>query len=761
MANDSDPDPNDTLNIASLDGSPFFGDATIVTVNGRQQIEYTPNPNSLSAGSIFANQRDNFGYIVTDGTDTARVGAPGIIVEINQLYAEDDSISSLGLEPGDSININVLDNDFDADGDNFSLDSVDNPVFGTAQVVNNEIVYTPNGNFTGVDSFEYTIRDDRGATDTATVDIVPAFVDFDSLIIDDSEGATRDITLRRSGNLNVETTVEILPITLDEARQQFADRFSSTLTQANAINTIGKGVNNALEEILKNTVGFPESEVSSFALRVTRTVLKALSAVDILNSGLVQSQADTNDFNLPQTSVTFAPEEVVKTVPVEFIQDNVGEGDQFFYLRLAEPQRSLTLGVIRDNDRLFPIGINFTDPGDIFDFTVNVLAGATAGAIAGSFALGVGAIPGAVSGAFRAYVATEITEAIEDLIQRAIVEAQISEINNFANATRFNANSYGVNIGSQESETLNASEAGAEIRGFGGNDTLNGNVGNDILSGGEGEDVITGGEGSDLIEGGLGADSLSGNEGADIFEGNLAELDGDVISDFTVEDIISIDDVSFSADSLTVTQGSAILNIDSDLDGISDSTITLEGDFIDTNFDVEAVTLGEFTTTFISINNPESTNVVEGSSTVYRFFNPDAGVHFYTASEVERDAVLELPNYNFEGESYNTVDPVSGEAEDVYRFFNTNTGVHLYTTDENERDFIIENLADFAFEETAFSAYETEVEGAIPIHRFYEPSIGVHFYTPSEEERTFVEENLSNYTYEGIAYYASPLDRIV
>ena len=70
-------------------------------------------------------------------------------------------------------------------------------------------------------------------------------------------------------------------------------------------------------------------------------------------------------------------------------------------------------------------------------------------------------------------------------------------------------------------------------------------------------------------------------------------------------------------------------------------------------------------------------------------------------------------------------------------------------------------MPDFTFEETAFSAYETEVEGTIPIHRFYKPSIGVHFYTPNETERMFVEDNLSNYTYEGIAYYAFPLDRIV
>ena len=145
--------------------------------------------------------------------------------------------------------------------------------------------------------------------------------------------------------------------------------------------------------------------------------------------------------------------------------------------------------------------------------------------------------------------------------------------------------------------------------------------------------------------------------------------------------------------------------------------------------------------------------------TVYRFFNPSVGVHFYTASTAERDAVQELSNYVFEGESYETINSDIENAEDVYRFFNTNTGVHLYTTDENERDSIIENLPEFTFEGTAFSAYETEVEGTIPIYRFFNGTTGAHFYTPSVGERDSVEENLPDFQLEGIAYYASPLSQ--
>ncbi|MEL7409043.1 MAG: hypothetical protein AAFN00_19200, partial [Cyanobacteria bacterium J06558_2] len=159
-------------------------------------------------------------------------------------------------------------------------------------------------------------------------------------------------------------------------------------------------------------------------------------------------------------------------------------------------------------------------------------------------------------------------------------------------------------------------------------------------------------------------------------------------------------------------------------------------------------------------NDLPVSNLNTSNTTVFRFFDQTAGGHFYTVDENERDFVLEnLPNYDFEGETYNAVDPnVALGAEEVYRFFNSQTGVHLYTTSEVERDSIIENLDNFSYEGAKFFAYESEVEGSLPIFRFFEPTLGVHFYTPSEVERDFVLENLDNYDFEGVAYYALPVD---
>lgn len=170
-------------------------------------------------------------------------------------------------------------------------------------------------------------------------------------------------------------------------------------------------------------------------------------------------------------------------------------------------------------------------------------------------------------------------------------------------------------------------------------------------------------------------------------------------------------------------------------------------------------------TTEITIQNDDNLpDTIDSSdirgSTVFRFFDSSAGVHFYTASETEKDFINNnLDNYKLEGESYTTVNPDNSEdAVAIYRFFNSVTGEHLYTANETERDSITNNLADFKFEDVAFYAFETNVDNTIPVYRFYEPTIGVHFYTADETEKTFVAENLPNYSFEGIAYYALPVE---
>ena len=71
--------------------------------------------------------------------------------------------------------ISVLDNDSDTtDNDSLTIDSITRqPSSGTATINKNNgtITYTPNSAFTGTDTFEYSISDGNGGTDTAKVTV--------------------------------------------------------------------------------------------------------------------------------------------------------------------------------------------------------------------------------------------------------------------------------------------------------------------------------------------------------------------------------------------------------------------------------------------------------------------------------------------------------------------------------------------------------------------------------------------------------------
>ena len=122
----------------------FF--ASIVTVNG-VQLDLTDDlyGGSQTVGTLTINLANNPPSAVDDDAETSKNTA---------------------------VTIDVLDNDSDPDGDDLTVIEVSTPANGTA-VVNpdNTVTYTPALDFVGQDSFTYTIEDESGATDTATVTV--------------------------------------------------------------------------------------------------------------------------------------------------------------------------------------------------------------------------------------------------------------------------------------------------------------------------------------------------------------------------------------------------------------------------------------------------------------------------------------------------------------------------------------------------------------------------------------------------------------
>jgi hypothetical protein len=158
LGNDTDPE-NDTLTITSI-ATPANGTA-IITGDGK--ISYTPNDDF--AGT------ETFEYTITDGnggTDTAKVT---VTVDNNSPAPDalDDSASTVS---GSKVVIDALSNDTDPENDTLTITHIATPENGSANITGDgKISYTPNDNFTGTETFEYTISDGNGGPDTATVTV--------------------------------------------------------------------------------------------------------------------------------------------------------------------------------------------------------------------------------------------------------------------------------------------------------------------------------------------------------------------------------------------------------------------------------------------------------------------------------------------------------------------------------------------------------------------------------------------------------------
>jgi hypothetical protein len=86
----------------------------------------------------------------------------------NPPVAQDDSATTLHDA---AVDIDVLYNDNDPDGDPLHINSVTDPPHGTTINHGTNVTYVPDPGFTGTDTFDYTAGDGKGGTDTATVTV--------------------------------------------------------------------------------------------------------------------------------------------------------------------------------------------------------------------------------------------------------------------------------------------------------------------------------------------------------------------------------------------------------------------------------------------------------------------------------------------------------------------------------------------------------------------------------------------------------------
>ena len=146
---------------------------------------------------------------------------------------------------------------------------------------------------------------------------------------------------------------------------------------------------------------------------------------------------------------------------------------------------------------------------------------------------------------------------------------------------------------------------------------------------------------------------------------------------------------------------------------------------------------------------------------VYRFRSLVTGKHLFTASESEKDKLVnrDFHLWEYEGIVYYVYKrAVTTQLKPIYRFWSAKLGSHLYTISESEKDNLIDRYSTdvWAYEGIAFYAYPegNQPEGAKPVYRFWSDRLGGHFYTIDEAERDLYRANTGTWAFEGIVWYA-------
>ncbi|MFZ5604495.1 MAG: beta strand repeat-containing protein, partial [Pseudomonadota bacterium] len=212
LANDSDVDSS--LNPASVTvvAQPAHGTTSVNTGTG--VITFTPTANY--------NGSDSFTYTVGD-THGGTSSAATVSLTITAVNDNPVAVADVESTPEDQpISIDVAANDTDVDtGDAADADSitlVSQPTNGTAAVSNGEVLYTPDGNFFGSDSFTYQIQDQNSAnSNVATVIVNVSGVNDAPTAANDSASTDEDtaVTIDLVDNdTDVDGTVDATAVTV-------------------------------------------------------------------------------------------------------------------------------------------------------------------------------------------------------------------------------------------------------------------------------------------------------------------------------------------------------------------------------------------------------------------------------------------------------------------------------------------------------------------------------------------------------------------
>lgn len=179
LGNDFDPDSNPLT--AILVSTATHG---ILNLNSNGSFNYVPNLNF--------NGTDSFLYKANNGTENTNMAL--VTLTITPVNDAPIAVNDTGITPENSpVVVNVLANDIDIDLEPLTVSGVTNGAHGLTSInADQTVTYTPNPNFKGEDSFNYTAFDGMANSNTATVTITVTPGNIPPVAQNDSASTTRN-----------------------------------------------------------------------------------------------------------------------------------------------------------------------------------------------------------------------------------------------------------------------------------------------------------------------------------------------------------------------------------------------------------------------------------------------------------------------------------------------------------------------------------------------------------------------------------------
>jgi len=549
LANDSDADGNPLT--LSLGTNPTNGTATLNN-NGTPNnpsddfITYTPNANF--------NGTDTFTYTVNDGTDTATATVTVTVNPVNDPpVATNDTATTLAATP---TTINVLANDSDIESNPISLSaftptstqggSITRDDNGTpSNLTDDKLIYTPATNFTGTDSFNYTISD---GTDTATANVT---------VTVNSPSNTPPQAKDDNFSVSEDSTNNLLAVFADNGNGIDSDPNGDPLI-ITAISTPNQGGTLAINPNQDGLLYTPNANFNGTET-FTYTISDGKGGISTAN-----------------VSVNITPVDDAPTVANPIADVSVNEDADNTIIDLtnifSDIDNAAITKTVSANSNTTLVSTNLSgntltldyQPNQFGNALITIQGTSNSQTVEDTFSISVASVndaPVANDDTAATNLNTPITISPTTLLANdSDIEGDALNISNVNNATNgsvaldqngnivftpttdfngqatFDYTLSDSNGGTDTAQVLVIVDAVTDpplnLIGGDSSDTLIGMGGNDTLDGGQGRDILIGGNGNDILIGGLGGDILTGGGGSDRFVYSSFSDRTDKITDF-------------------------------------------------------------------------------------------------------------------------------------------------------------------------------------------------------------------------------------